>query len=137
MGAQDPTRSETMSRRRFLRSAATTASAAALTARISPRAYAASSEAMKIGLIGCGGRGLGAVVSALTVNRQAKLTAMAEAFGDRLQRGRENLRGRMGEQIAVDDDHCFTGFDGYRKLLDSGVDVAILASPPHFRPMRV
>lgn len=135
MEAKDATSSETMSRRRFLRRTATAASVAALTARLQTKAYAAGSEAMKIGLIGCGGRGLGAVVSALTVNPQAKLTAMAEAFGDRLQRGRKSLQGKMGDRIAVDDDHCFTGFDGYRKLLDSGVDVVILASPPHFRPI--
>jgi len=135
MEATDRTKPEKISRRQFLRSSAAAASLTALTAGIGTKVYAAGTDQMKIGLIGCGGRGLGAVVSALTVNREAKLTAMAEAFGDRLQRGRQNLRQRMGDQIAVDDDHCFTGFDGYRKLLRSGVDVAILASPPHFRPI--
>jgi hypothetical protein len=108
---------------------------AALSVGTQAKLYAAGSDTIRIGLIGCGGRGAGAVVSALTVNPNAKLTAMAEPFSDRLQNTRKNLKNRMKEQVAVDDDHCFTGFDGYRKLIASGVDVAILASPPHFRPI--
>ena len=129
------TKPEKISRRHFLATSAKAASLVALTASVQTKVYAAGSDKMKIGLIGCGGRGSGAVVSALTVNRNAKLTAMFDAFGDRLQRSRKSLAERMADQVAVDDDHCFTGFDGYRKLLDSGVDVAILASPPHFRPI--
>jgi predicted dehydrogenase len=60
---------------------------------------------------------------------------MADAFGDRMQRGRKNLQHRMPDQVTVDNDHCFTGFDGYKRMLNSGLDVAILASPPHFRPI--
>lgn len=129
------TKTATFSRRHFLKTSASAASLAALTAGMRTKLYAAGSEKMKVGLMGCGGRGAGAVVSALTVNPNAKLTAMAEAFGDRLQRTRKSLKQRMKDQVAVDDDHCFSGFDGYRRLLDSGVDVAILASPPHFRPI--
>ena len=124
-----------ISRRRFLKKSAKAASVAALTAGIGPKLYAAGSGQMKVGLIGCGGRGAGAVVSALTVNPDLKLTAMAGAFGDRLESRRKSLKKKMGDQVAVDGDHCFAGFDCYRKLIDSGVDMAILASPPHFRPI--
>jgi predicted dehydrogenase len=129
------TKTGKVSRRHFLKTSAGAASLVALTAGIRTKVYAASGEQLKIGLIGCGGRGAGAVVSALTVNPNARLTAMAEAFGDRLESARKSLKSRMPDQVIVDDNHCFTGFEGYRKLLDSGVDVAILASPPHFRPI--
>ncbi len=133
----EKTKNRKISRRHFLKTSASAASLAALSPDLSGQAklYAAGSDTIRIGLIGCGGRGAGAVVSALTVNPNAKLTAMAEPFSDRLQNTRKNLKNRMKEQVAVDDDHCFTGFDGYRKLIVSGVDVAILASPPHFRPI--
>jgi predicted dehydrogenase len=75
------------------------------------------------------------VVSALSVAPDAKLTAMSDAFRDRIEGARDRLKARVGEQVAVDDDHCFSGFDGHRRLLESGVDVAILAEPPHFRPI--
>ncbi|NQT02842.1 MAG: Gfo/Idh/MocA family oxidoreductase [Planctomycetes bacterium] len=127
--------SRKISRRRFLKTSANAASLAALSVGMQTKLYAAGSDIIRIGLVGCGGRGAGAVVSALSVNRNAKLTAMAEAFGDRLQNTRKSLKNRMKDQVAVDDDHCFTGFDGYRKLIASGIDVAILVSPPHFRPI--
>ena len=131
------TDSKHISRRRFLKNSAGAASAIALSAGAKARLYAAGSDAIRIGLVGCGGRGCGAVVSALSVNPGARLTAMADAFDDRLQTARKSLTGRTENQVAVDNDHCFTGFDGYRKLLESGIDVATLASPPHFRPRHV
>ena len=131
----EKTKNKKISRRHFLKTSASAASLAALSAGTQAKLYAAGSDVIRIGLIGCGGRGAGAVVSALTVNPNAKLTAMAEPFSDRLQNTRKNLKSRMKDQVAVDDNHCFTGFDGYRKLIASGVDVAILASPPHFRPI--
>ena len=115
------------SRRQFLESSAALAGTAmASNLAIERSAHAAGSEQMKIGLIGCGGRGSGAVASALEVNPTAKLTAMADAFADRALRARTNLRNRLSDRVDVDDDHVFSGFDAYQKLLDSGVDVAIL-----------
>ncbi|MHB1037253.1 MAG: Gfo/Idh/MocA family protein [Pirellulales bacterium] len=123
------------SRREFLVDSAIVAGASLAGSLVGGRAvHAAGSDALKIGLVGCGGRGAGAVVSALTANPQAKLVAMADAFGDRLENSRKALQADRGAQIAVNDDHCFTGFDGGRKLLESGVDVALLAESPHFRP---
>ena len=123
-------------RRAFLAQSAALTGTIAATGLITPRSvHAAGSDSLRIGLIGCGGRGCGAVASALGVHPDAQLTAMCDAFKDRMVLSRKTLQKRCGEQIAVDDDHLFDGFDGYQKLLESGVDVAILAESPHFRPI--
>jgi len=125
-------------RRQFLvKSSVLTGASLAGALDLSRSAYAAGSDAMRIGLIGCGGRGAGAVSNALSVNANARLTAMADAFADRMEGSRRALKQQRGEQVAVDDSRCFSGFDACRKLLESGVDVAILAEPPHFRPMHI
>ncbi|NQT12377.1 MAG: Gfo/Idh/MocA family oxidoreductase, partial [Planctomycetes bacterium] len=89
---------------------------------------------LKIGLIGCGGRGTGAAVNALNGDPNTKLTALADVFPDQVARSREQLKLKKADQFAVDDDHCFSGFDAYKQLIDSGVDVVVLAATPHFRP---
>ncbi len=104
-----------------------------------PKVHAAGDETLKIGLIGCGGRGSGAAVNAMNADPNVKLTAMADLFEEYLDRGRRNIQrsaenAGMAEKFAVDDDHCFTGFDAYRNVIESDVDVVILAAPPHFRP---
>ncbi len=124
------------SRREFLvRSAVLAGTTAVGTLSAARAAHAAGSDAIRIGLIGCGGRGAGAVVSALSADTGARLVAVADAFADRMNTTRQALKKRKPEQVIVDDDHCFDGFDGYRRLLAGGVDVAILAEPPHFRPI--
>ena len=126
------------SRWEFLaRSAALAGTAMAGSLAVARSAHAAGSDGLKIGLIGCGGRGAGAVLSALSADPNAKLTALADPFADRMENTRNGLQTRLGKQVAVDQDHCFAGFDGYRKLLQSGVNVALLAEPPHFRPMHL
>jgi len=99
--------------------------------------HAAGSDGLKIGLIGCGGRGAGAVRSALAVDPGAKLVAMADPFRDRMEACRNSLKKAVGERATVDDGHLFDGFEGHERLLADGVDVAILAEPPHFRPMHM
>lgn len=127
------------SRRKFLAGSSTALAGSALAPALSiaQSAHAAGSDRVKIGLIGCGGRGGGAVRSALAVNPAASLTAMADAFADRITLAREAMAASLGGQIDVKDGHCFDGFDGYRRLLDSGVDVVILAEPPGFRPRHI
>jgi len=97
-------------------------------------AHAAGSDVLKVGLVGCGPRGSGAAVNALNADANARLVAMADAFPEIAQASRKNIARIKGEQVAVDDDHCFAGFDGYRKVIDSGVDVVLVAMPTHFHP---
>ena len=122
------------SRRQFLK----TSTAAAITGALATPSLSAKvggSDIIKVGLIGCGGRGSGAANQALRADKGCRLVAMADAFEDRLKGSLANLkRGRIKDQITVDEAHMFTGFDAGRKLIESGVDVVLLAEPPHFRP---
>lgn len=127
------------SRRSFLKgsTAAVVGGSLAATLGSARMAHATSDDTLKVGLIGCGGRGGGAAKNAMRADDNVKLVAMAEVFGDRLESSRKMLQRGLGDQYAVDDDHVFTGFDGYKGLIDSDVDVVILATPPHFRPVQL
>ena len=99
------------------------------------RAYAGTnSETLKIGLIGCGGRGSGAANQALKADPNVVLHAMGDIFKDKLDSSHANLTKVHGAKVQVDEGHKFVGFDAFKKVLDSGVDVVLLATPPHFRP---
>jgi predicted dehydrogenase len=99
--------------------------------------HAGGSDALRIGLVGCGGRGNGAAVNALHADHGAKLVALADAFPDRLENSLNQLKKAKAKQVDVAPDHCFSGFDAYQKLIRSGVDVVLLATPPHFRPIHL
>jgi len=90
---------------------------------------------LKAGLIGCGGRGRGAAVNFLDAGPNLQIVALADLFPDRVDEARKLLKETRGQDIA--ESRCFTGFDAYQKLLDSGVDVVLHATPPHFRPMHM
>ena len=127
------------SRREFLKTSTAVAVSGALTG---PFLFTAKSQAanagptLKIGLIGCGGRGSGAALQALSADANVVLTAMGDAFDDQLQGSLKGLRGdkKVSDRIQVAPDHCFVGLDAYKKVIDSGVDVVLLTSPPGFRP---
>jgi predicted dehydrogenase len=126
------------SRRHFIvQSSVLTGATLAGALELSPAARAAADVPVRIGLIGCGGRGAGAVASALSVNPNARLVAMGDAFGDRMENARKSLLQKFGGQVAVERNRCFSGFDAYKQLIASGIDVAILAEPPHFRPIHI
>jgi myo-inositol 2-dehydrogenase / D-chiro-inositol 1-dehydrogenase len=123
------------SRRQFLKTSAAAISGAAVGSLTLPRAvHAAGSDVLKVGLIGCGGRGAGAAAQALGADPNTKLVAMADIFADRVKASRESLRKLKPEQVAVDDDHCFAGFDAYQKVIASGVDVVLIACTSKFHP---
>ena len=123
-------------RREFLRTGSALAAAGAFagTLSVARTAHAAGSDVLKIGLVGCGGRGTGAAVNALNADKNCKLVALADAFSDRLESSLEAIKGEVADKVAVDPDHCFVGFDAGKRLIASDVDVVILAEPPHFRP---
>jgi predicted dehydrogenase len=129
------------SRRDFLKTTSALAAAGTLTGSLSIArgAFAAGSDVLRIGLVGCGSRGSGAAVNALGADENCKLVALADAFGDRVQSSLKNIKSELGDElakkVAVTPEHCYTGLDAANKLIGSGaVDVVILAEPPHFRP---
>jgi myo-inositol 2-dehydrogenase/D-chiro-inositol 1-dehydrogenase len=89
-------------------------------------------EPLKAGVIGCGGRGSGAAVNFLDAGPSLSITAIGDLFQDRIDDIRKKLKEEKG--VELDDSMCFTGFDAYKKVIESGVDLVILATPPYFRP---
>jgi predicted dehydrogenase len=134
MSEQKPQQSHRASRREFLKLSAAAAAAVAGPLAIGRSAHARGSDILKVGLIGCGGRGSGAAVNALNADANARLVAMADVFPDRVQSARKNIKAAKKDQMAVDDGHCFVGLDAYRHVIDSGVDVVLIACASRFHP---
>lgn len=136
------------SRRLFLQSTAATAAVSPLIARgetpnqaskPAPAVHIQVDETLRVGLIGCGLRGAGAAIDALHADPEAKLVALADAFADKAT-GCRSLLGRdrqVGDRVEVPEEKIFVGFDAYKQLIDSGVDIVLLATPPHFRPQHL
>ena len=130
------------SRRQFLKTSGVAALGGAFASPLvlTRKAGAQSGDnTLKVGLIGCGGRGTGAAAQALSTGEGVVLTAMADAFEDRLQNSRKSLQSneKFGQRVRVPDAACFVGLDGYQKVIDSGVDVVVLGTPPGFRPQHL
>lgn len=126
-------------RRDFLKatSSAVLGAAAVSTLSVARGAHAAGNGTIKIGLVGCGGRGSGAAVNAMNAGQDVKLVAMADVFEQYVQGSRQRLKAAKPDQVEVSDDHCFVGFDAYQKVLASGVDVVLLAASSHFHPIHL
>lgn len=92
-------------------------------------------KVIKAGLIGCGGRGTGAAVNFLDAGPNLQITAMGDIFPDKIVNCREQLKKQ--KNVEIPDDKCFIGFDSYQKVIDSGVDMVLLCTPPHFRPAHI
>ena len=133
------TSDSTTSRRSFLKTstAALGAGVVAANSGLANGAFAAADETIRIGLVGCGGRGTGAASQALSTSGPVQLVAMADAFPDRLERCFKQLSGRKKERVDVPPGRRFSGFDAYKKLIASDIDLVILATPPGFRPIHV
>jgi len=101
------------------------------------RIFAAGSDRFRIGLIGCGGRGTGAVNDCVNSSRGVELVAMGDLFKDRLDSSFNDLKRSLGEKAKVTRDTCFVGFDAYKKVIGCDVNLIILATPPHFRPAQL
>lgn len=89
---------------------------------------------LKVGLIGCGGRGTGAAAQALQADPDVILTAMGDVFEDRLNEAYKEIVKVAKDKVKVNNENKFVGFDAYLKVIGSGVDVVLLATPPAFRP---
>jgi len=123
-------------RRNFLKTtagAAGVALAAGFPAIISAQTV---SNAIKVGLVGCGGRGTGAASQALHADDYAELTAVADVDQSHVDRSLGTLKriSKIADRVKVEQPNQFLGLDAYQKVIDSGVDVVLLATPPGFRP---
>ncbi len=144
----------TLDRRAFVKTSAALAAlplaAPAARARLARTAHAGGSDALRLGVVGCGGRGTGAAIQALRADRGVRLVGMADAFEDRARGSLEHVRQTLEtmasdpespldlrDQLALDEDSLFIGLDAYERLIAAGLDVVILATPPCFRPVHL
>lgn len=125
-------------RRRFLENSSAAVAGSLATWALPQAVHAAGSDLLKVGLIGCGGRGSGAAVQALKADANVKLWAMADAFDDRLQGSLKNLEKAEGlsDKLDVPPERRFVGFDAYREVI-ACCDVVLLCTPPQFRPLHL
>ena len=132
------------SRRQFLKAGAA-ASLLPLLGSVTP-VFAAGTDRIRIGLVGCGGRGIGAVRNCIAADPSVQLVALGDAFADRVDATfNEFAKGGGGaakaplpaDQFAVTRERCFTGFDAYQQVINSGIDLVLLVTPPHFRPLHL
>ena len=139
MNVKGNTSGPTTSRREFLKQSSGALAGAVLAGAIGSRAYAGERNTIEVVLIGCGGRGTGAAAQALSTAGPTKLVAMADVFESRLQTSLKSLRQQKPDQVDVPAGRQFVGMDGYKKAIDriAPGGVALLATPPAFRPPHV
>jgi len=126
------------SRREFLKASALVGSALAAPSILPGSLFAKeNTDTLRVGLIGCGGRGSGAASQALNADPNVVLTAMGDAFEDQLQKSLQGLQKQLPDKVKVTPEKCFVGLDAYQKVINSGVDVVLLATPPGFRPVHL
>ncbi len=136
--ATQPTKSQT--RRKFIKDSSLLVAGSAVVSQLSvPKAVHAFGEGdtIKLGLIGCGGRGTGAANQAMNTAGPTKLIAAADAFDDKIKSCLRGLSREHGDKLDVPPERQFAGFDGYQKVLECDVDLVIMATPPGFRPLHL
>jgi myo-inositol 2-dehydrogenase / D-chiro-inositol 1-dehydrogenase len=130
-----------VSRRDFLKTAgaaAATIPAIGVAAGIARGAYAGGGDTIKVGLVGCGGRGTGAATQALRADPGVVLWSMGDVFGERLDASHKALSDHFTDgRVQADASRRFIGFESYKQVIDSGVDVVVLTSYPNFRPEHI
>jgi predicted dehydrogenase len=137
MKPSDSTNRSLFSRRQFLKgsSAVLAATTVAGPGVWGEGVHVAGGETLRVGLVGCGGRGTGAAAQALAADPNTRLVALGDAFSDRLHQSFKTLQEQRGiaSRIDVPADRWFVGFDAYKRVIEHS-DVVLLATPPHFRP---
>ena len=123
----------THTRRDFIKATAAAGTTLAAAGLPLPAVRAAGSDEIRVGLVGCGGRGRGAASDALKAAPGVRLVAMGDAFADRVAEAQQRLQ-ELGEAAHVPSERCFVGFDAFEKVVASDVNYVILATPPGFRP---
>jgi len=124
------------SRRSFLGGTAAASCAAAGTLPAGGL-FAAGDQRLRVGLVGCGGRGTGAALQAIEADPAVSLVALGDVFADQVASSAEVLSRRAGNRFDCPPTRCFVGPEAYRSVIDSGVDLVLLAAPPHVRPLHL
>lgn len=139
MKTHDASRIRSTSRRKFLEQASGALAGATLANAMALRAHAAERNTIPIALVGCGGRGTGAAVNALSTEGPTRLVAMADLFAHRIEGSLKDLSRRHAGEIHVPPERQFLGMDAYRKAIDAVAPggVVLLATPPAFRPLHL
>jgi len=129
------------SRRDFMKTSTAVVGGSLAASLVVPKSvYAQGDDIIKIGLIGCGGRGSGAAIDVMSTKEPVKIVAMGDAFQFRLDGSLQAIKREMGRKniapgrFDVPKERQFAGLDAYKKVIDAGVDLVILATPPGFRP---
>lgn len=137
MASADHTGSSSATRRNFLGSSA--AATAALSTMVhTSSARAEETQELKLAVVGCGGRGAGAINDSLSINENIKLVAAADLYVEKCAQMRQAMARRHAEKVSLDDEKMYGGLDGYKRILDDPeVDVVLLATSPGFRPMHL
>lgn len=128
--------SSSLSRRQFLQRSGVAAAALGPGLSVARTAHAAGDDVIRVGLVGCGGRGTGAAAQAMQADPGVRLVALADVFASRVQNSRHALRQQRPEQVAVDDDHCFVGLDAYKRVIEAS-DVVLIANAAKFHPVQM
>ena len=125
------------SRRDFLKTSSAAAAAGTVLSSLNAvqAAHTSYDETIRLGMIGCGGRCTGAANQAMNTAGPTKLIAMCDAFDDRLQGSLKTLQRQHKDKVDVPEERQFVGFDGYKKLLETDIDLVLIATPPGFRPV--
>lgn len=136
--SDDQTEFDGITRRDFVKqSAVATAGVSAGLMASGNYAYADGTDSIRLGLVGCGGRGTGAANDCVQSSEGVDLVAMGDLFQNRMEQSKEQLKKRLGDSFQVDQDHTFLGFDAYQKVIESDVDLVIFATPPAYRPIHL
>jgi myo-inositol 2-dehydrogenase / D-chiro-inositol 1-dehydrogenase len=123
-----------VNRRDFIKTSAASVGAGTALLGLPSLVHAGGSDTIRVGLIGCGGRGTGAARDLVGGAQGIEIVAMGDLMPNRLEQSRRTLAQRIAPQYKVDDAHAFTGFDAYKKVLESDIQMVIMATPPGFRP---
>jgi predicted dehydrogenase len=135
-GKAESKKSGQTSRRKFIRDSSLLVAGGAVAGQLalSRSAHAFGSDEIRIGLIGCGGRGTGAASQAMNTEGPTRLVAMGDAFNYQLQQSLRGLKGEHKDKVDVAPERQFVGLDAYKHVLESDIDLVILATPPGYRP---
>jgi predicted dehydrogenase len=132
MESKTDRKTDRVSRRDFIKTSGVAGAATLLSG--TNRVFAAGSSKIRLGLIGCGGRGTYDTTNCLSAAPNVELVAMGDLFKDRVDNSRRRLTDKLPGKVKVTNETCFVGWDGHKKVLASDVDLVILTEPPYFRP---